>query len=106
MTRIILEKGVAKGVRYRDNDGREQEVLARREVIVSAGAVNSPKLLQISGIGPPDLLREIGVSVKAAVDGVGENLRDHYSVRMTARAKNVVTINEKGPLAAPADGSS
>ncbi len=95
VTRIILEKGVAKGVRYRDNDGREQEVLARREVIVSAGAVNSPKLLQISGIGPPDLLREIGVPVKAAVDGVGENLRDHYSVRMTARAKNVVTINEK-----------
>ena len=82
------------GVQYRDASGGEQVVTARREVILSAGAVNSPKLLQISGIGPPDLLAELGVPVRHALEGVGENLRDHYSVRMTARARNVRTINE------------
>lgn len=91
---IVLEKGKAVGVRYRDVEGREKAVHARREVIISAGAINSPKLLQISGVGPPNLLNKIGVPVQVAIEGVGENLRDHYSVRMTARAKNVVTINE------------
>lgn len=91
---IVLEGHRATGVRYRDGDGRERVVQARREVIVSAGAVNSPKLLQISGIGPAGLLGEIGVPVRADLAGVGENLRDHYSVRVTARARNVRTINE------------
>lgn len=94
VTAITLEGRRATGVRYRDASGIEHEVGARREVILSAGAVNSPKLLQISGIGPPGLLQDIGVPVQVAHDGVGENLRDHYSVRMTARARNVVTINE------------
>jgi choline dehydrogenase len=84
----------ATGVRYRDGAGREHVVQARREVILSAGAVNSPKLLQLSGIGPADLLNGIGVPVHVSLPGVGENLRDHYSVRMTARARNVRTINE------------
>ncbi|MGI9476261.1 MAG: GMC family oxidoreductase [Hyphomicrobiaceae bacterium] len=92
--KILFEDGRATGVHVRDGDGVERTVSARREVIVSAGAVNSPKLLQISGIGPADLLGEIGVPVKIERAGVGENLRDHYSVRMTARARNVHTINE------------
>jgi choline dehydrogenase len=91
---VLLEQGRAMGVRYRDSDGRENTVFARKEVILSAGAINSPKLLQISGIGPPDYLKEIGIQVKFPIEGVGENLRDHYSVRMTARAKDVMTINE------------
>jgi len=91
---VLLEQGRAMGVRYRDSDGRENTVFARKEVILSAGAINSPKLLQISGIGPPDYLKEIGIQVKIPIEGVGENLRDHYSVRMTARAKDVMTINE------------
>lgn len=91
---VSLEDGKAVGVRYRDRSGAEHEVRARCEVILSAGAVNSPKLLQLSGIGPADLLKDIGVPVQAEIAGVGENLRDHYSVRMTARARNVVTINE------------
>jgi len=77
-----------------DESGGEHVVHARREVVVSAGAVNSPKLLQLSGIGPAALLNDLGVPVRAALKGVGENLRDHYSVRMTARARNVRTINE------------
>lgn len=91
---LEMEGTRVTGVRYRDGSGVEHTVAAAREVILSAGAANSPKILQISGIGAPDHLREIGVPVRHALAGVGENLRDHYSVRMTARAKNVRTINE------------
>ena len=91
---VVMEGRKATGVRYRDGAGREHVVQARREVILSAGAVNSPKLLQLSGIGPADLLNGIGIPVHVLLAGVGENLRDHYSVRMTARARNVRTINE------------
>jgi choline dehydrogenase len=91
---IMLEGRRATGVRYLDGDGIEWVVQARREVILSAGAANSPKLLQLSGIGPAALLGELGIPVRHALDGVGENLRDHYSVRMVARAKDALTINE------------
>jgi choline dehydrogenase len=91
---LEMEGRKATGVRYRDGAGGEHVVHARREVILSAGAVNSPKLLQLSGIGPAGLLNNIGAPVVAPLAGVGENLRDHYSVRMTARARNVRTINE------------
>ena len=91
---LEMEGRKATGVRYRDGAGNEHVVQARREVILSAGAVNSPKLLQLSGIGPAGLLNDIGAPVVAPLAGVGENLRDHYSVRMTARARNVLTINE------------
>lgn len=92
-TSIVLEGRRATGARYR-RDGMEHTVHARREVIVCAGAINSPKLLQLSGIGPAALLQERGVPVVHHLPGVGENLRDHYTVRMTARARNVRTINE------------
>ena len=84
-----MEARKATGVRYRDGTGREQTVRARREVIISAGAINSPKILQLSGIGPGDLLKQLGVPVRVALSGVGENLRDHYSVRMTAPARKI-----------------
>lgn len=92
-TSIVFEGRRATGVRYRRH-GIEQTVHARREVIVCAGAINSPKLLQLSGIGPASLLQERGLPVLHPLAGVGENLRDHYTVRMTARARNVRTINE------------
>ena len=92
-TSIVCDGRRATGVRYR-RQGVEQEVQARGEVIVCAGAINSPKLLQLSGIGPAGLLRERGLPVLHPLAGVGENLRDHYTVRMTARARNVRTINE------------
>ena len=93
-TAIEMDGQCATGIRYRDSSGTDRAVRARREVILSAGTVNSAKLLQISGIGPTALLQEIGAPIRIALEGVGENLRDHYSVRVTARARDVKTINE------------
>lgn len=91
---LTFEGRKATGVRYRDSAGTERIVQARREVLVCAGAVNTPKLLQLSGIGPGALLNGLGIPVRHALEGVGENLRDHFAVRLVARAKNLLTINE------------
>ena len=91
---LELDGRQVTGVRYLDAGGGEHIVGARRHVISSAGAVNSPRLLLLSGIGEPWHLDAIGVPVRHALAGVGENLRDHYSVRLCARARNVRTINE------------
>ena len=91
--KILLDGKRAIGVRYL-RAGQEVDVFARREVILCGGSVNSPQLLQLSGIGPGQLLQSIGVEVVQDLPGVGENLRDHYAVRMTARVKGVQTINE------------
>jgi choline dehydrogenase len=78
---LVLEGKRCVGVRYRV-DGRIEEVRASREVIVSAGAINSPQLLELSGIGQPELLRGLGIDPRHDLPGVGENLRDHYAPRM------------------------
>ena len=64
-------------------------------MILSGGTFNSPQLLQLSGIGPPALLQSLGIAVRHALPGVGENLRDHYAPRFVARVKNIETINER-----------
>ena len=92
--KILIEGKRAVGVRYQ-RDGRTEEVKARREIILSGGTFNSPQLLQLSGIGPPQLLRELGIRIEHALPGVGENLRDHYPVRSSARVKKIETINER-----------
>ncbi len=92
-SRILFEGKRAVGIRYLAGN-REHEIKARREVILCGGTVNSPQLLQISGVGPGRLLGEIGVPVHHELPGVGENLRDHYAARMTARVKGIETINE------------
>jgi choline dehydrogenase len=96
-TEIVFEGKRAIGVRYRKGgrDGTPMEVRAAKEVILSGGTVNSPQLLQLSGIGPAPLLQSLGIEVKHALPGVGENLRDHYAPRFVARVKNAETINEK-----------
>ena len=91
---ILFEGTRATGVRY-SQEGRVHEVRARREVIVCAGTLNSPKLLQLSGLGPAPRLQELGLPVVHDLPGVGENLRDHYTVRIVARAKNAFTLNER-----------
>ncbi len=96
-TEIVLEGKRAVGIKYNKGGkgGAPTEVRARREVILSGGAVNSPQLLQVSGIGPAKLLGELGIPVKHALTGVGENLRDHYAPRFVARVQGATTINEK-----------
>ena len=95
-TQIMFDGKRANAVRYRagGSRGAENTVRARREVILCAGAMNTPKLLQLSGVGPAALLQSIGVPVIRELPGVGENLRDHYSVRMVAKVKGSTTINE------------
>ncbi|MEP4379791.1 MAG: GMC family oxidoreductase N-terminal domain-containing protein [Alphaproteobacteria bacterium] len=92
--RILFEGRRAVGIRYRKG-AREIEIRARREVILAGGSVGSPQLLQVSGVGPAALLKDLGVNVVHDLPGVGENLSDHYLARMTARVKNARTINER-----------
>jgi len=96
-TNLIFEGKRAVGVRYLKggHNGTPVEVRATKEVILSGGAVNSPQLLQISGVGPAPLLKSLGVEVRHELAGVGENLRDHYAPRFVARVKGAETINEK-----------
>jgi len=69
------------GVAYRAGDGETQHARAGREVVVSAGSINTPQLLELSGIGQESRLRDLGIPVRHALAGVGENLRDHYAPR-------------------------
>jgi choline dehydrogenase len=92
--RILFEGKRAVGVLHKHGD-REVEIRARREIILSSGSVGSPQLLQISGVGPAALLKDLGVEVLHEMPAVGENLSDHYLARMTARVKNARTINER-----------
>ena len=96
-TEIVLEGKRATGVRYRKGGrgGRPMEVRANKEVILCGGTVNSPQLLQLSGIGPAPLLQSLGIAIKHALPGVGENLRDHYAPRFVARVKGAMSINER-----------
>ncbi|GLQ06944.1 GMC family oxidoreductase [Sneathiella chinensis] len=82
------------GVRFREK-GRPCTATAGREVILAAGAVNSPKILELSGIGRPDVLKEFGVEVAHELPGVGENLQDHLQIRTVFRVSNAITLNEQ-----------
>ncbi|MEO1693883.1 MAG: GMC family oxidoreductase N-terminal domain-containing protein [Pseudomonadota bacterium] len=96
-TAIQFEGKRATGIAYRKGGARgsDRAVAARREVVLAGGAFNSPQLLQLSGVGPADLLQAHGIDVRHALPGVGENLRDHYAPRLVARVKNIGTINEQ-----------
>ena len=93
---LLLEGKRCVGVRYTVN-GQQREARAAKEVVVSAGSINSPQLLELSGIGNPDVLQALGIEVRHALKGVGENLRDHYSPRMkwTVPASLGMTYNDK-----------
>ena len=91
---LILEGKRCVGVRY-SVGGVRREARAAREVIVSGGSINSPKLLELSGIGQPELLRSLGITPVHELRGVGENLRDHYSPRLKfAIAARNMTFND------------
>lgn len=97
--KVLFEGKRATGVRYRGRDGSTQDIRAGNEVILSGGALNTPKLMQLSGVGPADLLHEHGIEVVHNLAGVGENLCDHYSPRIVVRARNTQSINDlvRGP---------
>ena len=92
-TRLLFEGKRCIGVAFRQR-GMDREARAAREVILCGGSVNSPHLLQISGIGPAEHLQSIGVAVVHDLPGVGANLQDHYVARISHRAKNAVSINQ------------
>lgn len=79
VSRVAIEKGRATGVRSWQN-GTETTIIAEREVLVASGAIGSPKLMMLSGIGPADHLKSLGIAVEADAPGVGENLTDHYGI--------------------------
>jgi hypothetical protein len=97
VTSIDFDGRRATGISYRKGgrNGARHTLKASREVILCGGSYNSPQLLQISGIGPPEVLGSLGIQVRHALAGVGENLKDHYAPRFAARVKNIETINER-----------
>jgi choline dehydrogenase len=92
-TRLVFDGRRTTGVRYRQA-GVEKVVRAAREVILAAGSLQSPQLLQLSGIGPEELLRQHGIAVVHALAGVGENLQDHLQLRVMYRCTRRITTND------------
>ncbi|HEX2529045.1 MAG TPA: choline dehydrogenase [Geminicoccus sp.] len=90
-TRILVERGRAVGVQYVEN-GAAKTVRAEREVICSGGAINSPQLLMLSGIGPADQLQAMGIEPVHDLPGVGENLQDHLEVYVQQACTQPVTL--------------
>jgi choline dehydrogenase len=90
--RILFEGRRAIGLRY-VHDGESREARARGEVILAAGAIGSPQLLELSGVGAPDRLSAIGASVVHALPGVGENLQDHLQLRVIFAVQGARTLN-------------
>ena len=96
--RVVLEGRRAVGVEY-ERGGHARQARARREVILSAGTIGSPMILQLSGIGPPALLSAAGVETRHELSGVGANLQDHLEVYHQFRCKQPITLNGKVSLA-------
>jgi choline dehydrogenase len=92
-TRILFEGARATGVLFR-KDGALHEAKAAREVLLSAGALQSPQLLQLSGVGPGALLQTYGIPVLKDLPGVGENLQDHLQLRLMYKCTKPITTND------------
>lgn len=93
VTRLLLDGRNVTGVEYQQ-DGRTLSVHAGREVIMAAGSVQTPQILELSGIGDPTYLSHVGIETRHALPGVGNNYRDHFCTRMNWRVKKPVTLNE------------
>jgi choline dehydrogenase len=92
-TRVLFSGRRAIGVEYRQGE-TTHTAHANAEVIVSGGAFNSPQLLQLSGLGPAKILRELGIGVVADMPGVGADLQDHLQIRMLYRCTEPITMND------------
>jgi choline dehydrogenase len=92
-TRLLFEGRRATGVEF-VHGGEPRQARANKEVIVASGAINSPQLLQLSGLGPVELLQRHGVPVIADMPGVGDALQDHFQVRMVFKSRTACTLND------------
>lgn len=93
VTRVVFEGNTAIGVDI-EHHGETARMLANAEVILAAGALQSPQLLQLSGLGPAALLREHDIPVVQALEGVGKNLQDHLQIPLAYRIKKKITLND------------
>ena len=97
--RLLIEQkdGIKRvtGVQVRINGGQTGVFEAKREVLLAAGAIGSPQILQLSGIGPGTTLQKHGIEVHQNLPGVGENLHDHLQVRLQYKVSNTVTLNDR-----------
>jgi choline dehydrogenase len=91
--RILFEGRRARAVEYRQG-GALRTARARKEILVSGGAYNSPQLLQLSGVGPAELLKQHGIDIVLDAPGVGNDLQDHLQVRLVTRCSQPVTLND------------
>ncbi|MBP1844232.1 choline dehydrogenase [Rhizobium petrolearium] len=93
--RVTFDGRRASGITF-SIDGQSQEAKAGRDVILSAGAYGSPAILERSGVGSPDVLSDAGIEVLHGLPGVGENLQDHWHIRVQHRLHNTHTLNTRG----------
>ncbi|WP_254436918.1 GMC family oxidoreductase [Ruegeria arenilitoris] len=89
---LILDGKTVRGVRFRHR-GKVLDAMTNGEVLLAAGSINSPKILEMSGIGRGDLLTDLGIPVRHESAGVGENLQDHLQIRTVFRVQNAKTLN-------------
>ncbi|MBO9354323.1 choline dehydrogenase [Bordetella petrii] len=94
VTRVLVRQGRATGVEWL-RDGAPQSARAESEVLLAAGALQSPQVLQLSGIGPAGLLRQHGIAVHADLPGVGQNLQDHYQARVIVKLRKKMSLNDQ-----------
>lgn len=94
VTRVLIERGRAVGVEWL-REGQRETARADAEVILAAGALQSPQLLQLSGVGPAALLREHGVPVQVDAPDVGANLQDHYQARVIVKLREKRSLNDQ-----------
>ncbi|MCI4660843.1 MAG: GMC family oxidoreductase N-terminal domain-containing protein [Neomegalonema sp.] len=92
--KVLIEDGRAVGVQV-SHQGAVKQLRARGEVILSAGAIGSPHLMQLSGIGPGHLLQDLGIDVVREMPGVGGNLQDHLQIRCAYRVEGCATLNQR-----------
>lgn len=95
VSRVLIEGGRAVGVEWAGEDGQPASARADAEVILSAGALQTPQLLQLSGIGPADALRALGIAVQADAPEVGANLQDHYQARVIVKLRQRLSLNDQ-----------
>jgi len=92
-TRVVIKNGRATGVEYQSTEGR-RTARAMREVVVSGGAYGSPQLLQLSGLGPAEHLRAMGIEVVRDMPAVGSNLHDHFGMYLMWKCSKPITMND------------